>query len=263
MQNEVGIIFRIKKYAIHDGPGIRTTVFLKGCPLRCGWCHNPEGIDPDPEPMGPGNGGDAGKKTIGTAVAVSQVMAEIEKDTIFYDESGGGATFSGGEPLMQPAFLSSLLDGCRNHGIHTAVDTSGFASTEAMAMVAEKTDLILFDLKIMDEDEHRRHTGVSNKQVLENLKIVSESGTPVRIRFPLIPGITDNMENARRLAETIRLLGNIRHIDLLPFHPAADAKYRRLGRENPMAGATKPDDETIENIRTEFETRGFQVHLGG
>ncbi|MBI9084694.1 MAG: glycyl-radical enzyme activating protein [Desulfobacterales bacterium] len=263
MENQTGVIFRIKKYALHDGPGIRTTVFLKGCPLRCRWCHNPEGIAPEPQSMTPTGQANTRDAIIGNHVTAGQVMAEIRKDVIFYDESGGGATFSGGEPLMQPAFLTALLDLCRAEAIHTTVDTSGFASPETMAAVAPKTDLILFDLKLMDETAHRHHTGVSNDRILKNLAIVTASGTPVRIRIPLIPGITDSRENLEGIADRIRSVGAVNHVDLLPFHPAADAKYQRLGMANPMAGIEAPAADVVDDVKAIFRARGFDVKIGG
>ena len=263
MQEETGVVFRIKKYAIHDGPGIRTTVFLKGCPLRCGWCHNPEGINPMPEAMAPAGQATAGAAIIGNSVTAGQVMAEIRKDVIFYDESGGGATFSGGEPLMQPTFLAVLLNLCRAEAIHTTVDTSGFASAETMADITKKADLILFDLKFMDDAAHRHHTGVSNDRILENLAIAATSGTPIRIRIPLIPRITDSRGNLEGIADRVRSVGTVTHVDLLPFHPTADGKYQRLGRTNPMAGVAAPAADAVDAVKEIFRARGFNVTMGG
>ena len=263
MENQTGVIFRIKKYALHDGPGIRTTVFLKGCPLRCPWCHNPEGLATEPETMVPVGQASTSGEMIGHTVTAGQVMAEIRKDVIFYDESAGGATFSGGEPLMQPLFLAALLDGCRAESIHTTVDTSGFARSETMAAIVKKADLILFDLKLMDDTAHRQYTGVSNDRILKNLAMAAASGTPVRIRVPLIPGITGTQENAEQTAHHIRSLGAVNAIDLLPFHPTADNKYRRLGKANPMAGIPAPTAEAVSAVKTIFQTHGFDVTIGG
>ncbi len=194
-----GIVFRIKKYAIHDGPGIRTTVFLKGCPLACWWCHNPEGQSMEPQPIAPARGGDgAGDpvrgETVGRRMTVAEVIAQVSRDLIFYDESGGGATFSGGEPLMQPEFLAALLDGCRRERVHTAVDTSGYAPGGVFNAIAARADLLLFDLKLMDDAEHRACTGVSNRPILENLAAAARDGRPLRIRFPVIPGISGGVD---------------------------------------------------------------------
>ncbi len=258
-----GIIFKIKKFAIHDGPGIRTTIFLKGCPLSCWWCHNPEGIRAEPQEMGSVGGAPGRKEVIGARTPVDAVITEIEKDVIFYDESGGGATFSGGEPLLQADFLRSLLIACSEREIHTALDTTGFASPAVFSTIADLVDLVLFDLKIMDDARHIRHTGVSNKPILENLENLSKTGKETVIRFPVIPGITDEEENVRRMAEFLRSLGAIDRIDLLPFHKIADAKYRRLDQENRMNGVEPPSEARIAHIQTTLEKKGFRITVGG
>jgi len=263
MEKTSGTIFRIKKYALHDGPGIRTTIFLKGCPLACWWCHNPEGLNPRPEAMEPAEGSAQRTEIVGKEVSVKQVMAEIEKDTIFYDDSGGGATFSGGEPLLQPGFLQRLLMQCAEKEIHTVLDTSGNAARQSVSEIVPNVDMILFDLKIIDDERHRHYTGVSNRLILENLKIIARSGKPVHIRFPVIPGITDSTDNVRQVSETIHALGTIQNIDLLPYHKTADAKYRRLGMENKMAGKDSPSQAALDGIRCVFEEFGFQVRIGG
>ena len=164
-----GTIFRIKKYALHDGPGIRTTVFFKGCPLSCRWCHNPEGIDPRPQTMSRRTSSGETDETVGRVIGVDALVKVIEKDVLFYDESGGGVTFSGGEPLGQPHFLEALLAACNRLEIHATLDTSGFAPVDVIDRVLSRLQLVLFDLKIMDAERHRRHTGVSNRIILENL----------------------------------------------------------------------------------------------
>ena len=187
-----GIIFDIKHYAIHDGPGIRTTVFLKGCPLGCWWCHNPESRSGDifqykkQEKI-------EGRiveqiETIGKNYTVPEVMKEIEKDIVFFEESGGGVTFSGGEPFKQTEFLKELLKCCKKQEIHTCVDTTGYVKTDQLEKAALFTDLFLFDLKHFDDKMHIKYTGVSNKQILENLQLLDEMGKSVQIRYPLIPG---------------------------------------------------------------------------
>ncbi|MCP4688353.1 MAG: glycyl-radical enzyme activating protein [Desulfobacterales bacterium] len=263
MNGNDGIIFKIKKFAIHDGPGIRTTIFLKGCPLSCWWCHNPEGIGPEPRVMEKGEATAGRERVIGAKMSVDAVVTEIEKDVIFYDESGGGATFSGGEPLFQAEFLRSLLEACAEREIHTTLDTTGFASPAVFSMIADLTDLVLFDLKIMDDARHVRYTGVSNKPILENLENLTRKGKEVVIRFPVIPGITDGEDNVRRMAEFARGLDRVKRIDLLPFHKIADAKYRRLGVENRMKGVTPPSAARIADIQTNLENMGFQINVGG
>ena len=258
-----GILFKIQRYAIHDGPGIRTTLFFKGCPLDCRWCHNPEGKAPAPQRMDARAGGADRCGIIGRFLTVDAAIAEIEKDRIFYDASGGGATFSGGEPLMQAAFLQSLLAACRERDIHTVLDTSGYAPAETFAAICRLTDRVLFDLKIMNDREHRKHTGVSNRQIMGNLNALSVSGVPYRIRFPLIPGITDAMDNIRHMAEHVRSLGTAEGIDILPFHRTADGKYRRLGMANPMENVPPPSPEMIDAACETLEDLGLAAAVGG
>jgi len=266
MPPATGTIFRIKKYALHDGPGIRTTVFLKGCPLSCWWCHNPEGQSRQPEPMAAKSGAGAGAadaETIGRRVTVAEVVREIEKDLIFYDSSGGGATFSGGEPLSQPAFLRALLLACREREIHTAVDTSGYAPVETPAALLGLVDLWLFDLKILDESAHRRHTGVSNRAILRNLRQIAAGDGKVVIRFALVPGITDDNDNLEQLARLVRSLGTVSRIDLLPYHAAAAGKYRRLGKESKLRALKPPTARRVAAVETFLTSRGLQVQVGG
>jgi pyruvate formate lyase activating enzyme len=196
-------------------------------------------------------------------MTVDEVIAQITKDLIFYDESGGGATFSGGEPLMQPDFLAALLDRCHQEQIHTAVDTTGFAPPEVFCDIAARSDLLLFDLKIMDDDAHRAYTGVSNRQILENLRSAAFSGRRLRIRFPVIPGVTDGEDNLRRVAEFLRPLAGLRDIDLLPFHRIADGKYSRLGLQNKMKDTRPPSKGSLARIAARFRSWGFNVSLGG
>jgi len=239
-----GIIFDIKRFSINDGPGIRTTVFFKGCPMRCVWCHNPESQKPAPQKTG-----DRG--TIGEEKSFAEILREIEKETIFHDQSGGGVTFSGGEPLAQPKLLGVLLDECRRMGIHTAVDTSGCVPPGIFNSIIDKPDLFLYDLKIMDESKHVKFTGVSNRNVLKNLKTLSKKRKNVIIRFPVIPGITDGEENIRAVCRFASSL-KFRRIDLLPYHRTAEAKYKRLGLKNRMKGVKTPSDEHMAETERVF-----------
>ena len=257
-----GIIFRIKKYAIHDGPGIRTTVFFKGCPLSCWWCHNPEGMRMAPEVCRPAENSEKQSEIIGKEMTVTAVMAAVEKDVIFYDDSGGGVTFSGGEPLMQPDFLFALLDACRQRDIHTVLDTSGYAPADTFRAALEKVDRVLFDLKLMDSATHKKFTGVSNERILANFQVAAQSGK-VQARFPVIPGITDHLENIDRLAEMAASSGRIKRFDLLPYHRTATAKYQRLGLENRMNGSEPPTPEQMEIVKERIARHGFTVHVGG
>ncbi len=263
-----GTVFDIKRYAIHDGPGIRTTVFLKGCPLRCPWCHNPEGQNPNRETMisvirrkGPGHAD--GTDVVGRAVDVREVMEIVERDILFFDESGGGVTLSGGEPLMQPEFLRGLLDACKKRGIHTCLDTSGYAAPDVLASVVEEVDLFLYDVKLMDDAQHQIYTGVSNRMILKNLKTLDEQAKTVVVRFPVISGITDTEENVFGIVEFIVSTKTIRHVSLLPYHTIAAEKYRGLRRKNAMEGVRPPSDDAMTNLRTRFESCGIRVTVGG
>ncbi|QTA81075.1 Radical SAM domain-containing protein [Desulfonema limicola] len=251
MMQKNGIIFNIKKYAIHDGPGIRSTVFLQGCPLSCWWCHNPEG-----RAFGKTN-------VMSRQVSVSEVIAEVEKDVIFYDESGGGVTFSGGEPLSQAHFLYEMLTQCCKKEIHTTIDTSGYAPLESISKIAEITGLFLYDLKIMDSKDHIKYTGVSNELILENLKIIHNMGKNIIIRFPVIPEITDTYENISQILEFISSLKNIKEVSLLPFHNIAQGKYWKLKKEDKMKKTPPPDISRLIKIKQRFELQGFSVTIGG
>jgi pyruvate formate lyase activating enzyme len=256
-----GIIFKIKRYALHDGPGIRTTVFLKGCPLACPWCHNPEGMVQDPQTMVRQTDTGPVDETVGRTIGVDALMAEIEKDVLFYDESGGGATFSGGEPLAQPDFLEAVLAACNRREIHAALDTSGFAPTALLERLLPRLQLVLFDLKLMDDQQHRWYTGVSNRLILDNLKRVAASRTPLRIRVPLVPGITDAVENLDQIAVFAATLEGVQGIDLLPFHRIGEAKYRRLGLTAPAIAS--PSAAQVAAAKDQFESTGFTISIGG
>jgi pyruvate formate lyase activating enzyme len=246
-----GVIFDIKRFALHDGPGIRTTVFFKGCPMKCPWCHNPESQKKCPERVT--NNGK--KEIIGKKRSVVEVMNEIEKEVVFYDESRGGVTFSGGEPLVQPQFLKALLQECHKRDIHTTLDTTGYVSPKTFKSIVDQVDMFLYDLKIMDEQNHIRCTGVSNRPVIENLEILSKKGKKVIIRFPVIPGITDTEKNIKAVGTFVSSLKNINEIDLLPYHHTAEGKYRRLKKENIMKTmkVKPPGDERMEEIRQLFK----------
>jgi pyruvate formate lyase activating enzyme len=262
------MIFDIKRFAIHDGPGIRTTVFFKGCPLSCWWCHNPEGQREEPEVYLRRCASDdtvisTERETVGEEITLDKLLREIEKETIFHEESGGGVTASGGEPLMQADFLCAFLDACRERGIHTAVDTCGYAPREVFERIAARTDLFLYDLKIVDDSVHEKYTGASNKPILENLKALSEEGKRTFIRFTVIPGISDTEENIESIRKLVSSLKNIEEIDLLPFYNYADEKYKRLNRENRMRGIEPPADERMEELRGRFGGLHVRMKIGG
>ncbi len=264
-----GTIFDIKRFAVHDGPGIRTTVFLKGCPLRCRWCHNPEGRDPEPcctEKKIPFDGHEFTEKEFsGRRVTCEEVMAEVVREQLIMEESGGGVTFSGGEPLMQAGFLEELLTACREEGFHTAVDTSGYASRSDLARVTPLTSLFLYDIKVIDEGLHRLTTGLSNAIILANFKWLAEQGKLIRVRIPLVRDITATPAN---ITETLDFLcpfsGAVDQVDLLPFHRTGTHKYQRLGIHCEMPPTeAEPTKEEVEEICSLFREKGFRVKAGG
>ena len=250
-----GIIFDIKKYAIHDGPGIRTTVFFKGCPMQCWWCHNPESREVNPQKTV--------DSTIGQKITIAEVMDQIKKDMVFYDESGGGVTFSGGEPLMQPEFLLHLLRACKQANIHTTIDTCGYADKNTFEMILPHSDLFLFDLKIMDEQDHQKYIGVPNQKVNENLKFILDSGKEMHIRIPIIPGITDEQKNIDNVIGFLQSLSGIDIINLLPYHKIGAHKYERLGMEFKAQEIEEPSDGKMQLVKEQFEDAGYQVSIGG
>jgi pyruvate formate lyase activating enzyme len=298
-----GIVFDIKKYAIHDGPGIRTTVFLKGCPLRCPWCHNPESMRRQPEhglrssrctqcgacievcpyqaisfidnlPLI-----DTGKcqlcgrcvdiclagarEIIGREMSVREVINEIEKDVIFYDQSDGGVTFSGGEPLMQPEFLLTLLNQCKRRRIHTADDTSCYTEPEILERISEKTDLFLCDIKHMDNDTHEQWTGVENSLILRNIKYLSETGKKIIIRVPVIPGFNDDDVNIEATGEFAASLQGISRIDILPYNRGGQEKAARLTTRIEPLYAETPDEDKMNSTAEILQRYGFEVKIGG
>ena len=297
-----GIIFNIQRYSINDGPGIRTTVFLKGCPLNCWWCQNPESQLSGQEMIFWGdrcigcgacsticpsgaiqikNGIPITEKEkcilcgkciekcpaiareiIGEKLTAEEVIKEIEKDLVFYEESGGGATFSGGEPLRQPEFLEGLLSGCREKKIHTAVDTSGYISWEILNKINPKVDLFLYDLKLMDNERHKKYTGVSNEIILENLEKLSSVRNNIFIRFPVIPGINDDYQNIRKLGEFLSSL-EITQVNLLSYHYIGKDKYRRLGSAYKLATTQPPSKEKLSEVSAILRKFNLNVKLRG
>lgn len=300
---KTGIIFDIKKFAIHDGPGIRTTVFFKGCPLRCGLCHNPESQAFEPEVLyREGRCTKCGAcltacpneartlvdsypvrdekkctkcgacllacpaeavEIVGREVTVDEVMKEIEQDIVFYDESSGGATFSGGEPLSQPEFLDALLEACEAQGIHTAVDTSGHANFETVRRIRGKTGLFLYDLKLIDREKHRAFTGVSNEGILENLRELSDQGADVILRVPLIPGVNDDEASLSDIGAFAASLKHRHPVDLLPYHTAGMEKYKRLNRTYLLPEVAPPSKERLAHAAGILRGSGLEVKIRG
>jgi pyruvate formate lyase activating enzyme len=292
----IGIIFDIKRYAINDGPGIRTAIFFKGCPLECWWCHNPEGQSSQPQLMFRSNRCKAFKacidacpkgvikwengsitdwelcddcgtcvavcmagarEIVGRTVTVNQLMGEIERDIPFYDQSGGGVTFTGGEPLYQSNFLFDALNACKQRGIHTIVDTSGQASWEGYEQINPSVDIFLYDLKLMDEAAHRKYTSVSNQMILENLQRLSATGAHIIVRIPLIPGINDDDDNIERSALFLRGLPCLDGVEIIPYHEIGLAKYQALGMKYKLDAIRPTTNKRIEEIERIF----FHYHL--
>lgn len=289
-----GLIFNIQRFSIHDGPGIRTVVFFKGCPLRCLWCHNPEGqimrkemviwddrcigcktcvktcsnsAAEDPTkcilcgkcveecPAG-------AREIAGKEMRIEEIIMEIEKDRVFYEQSGGGVTFSGGEPLFQYDFLITLLKKCKDKGIHSAIETCGYSPWEILSSVSGCTDLFLYDLKVMDEESHRKFTGVSNRKILENLKKLSSIHKSIVVRIPVIPGVNDNFENMNMTSKFVSSLG-IKEVHLLPFHPGGVEKYRRLRKDYKFGVESSQGKDGINLFVKTLEEKKIKVKIGG
>ena len=199
---------------------------------------------------------------VGKAVGVNEMLKEIEKDMIFYDESGGGVTFSGGEPLMQPDFLEALLEGCKERNIRTAVDTCGYSSWETVERIKDKVDLFLYDIKSMDDQTHRKYTGVSNRLIIQNFKRLAENGSIISVRFPVIPSVNDDSENITKTGEFALSYG-VRQVCLLPYHRAGNEKYRSLGKTYRLEDLQSPSDEKMQMIKEKLITLGLDVRIGG
>jgi pyruvate formate lyase activating enzyme len=298
------LIFDIKRYAINDGPGIRLVVFFKGCNMRCAWCHNPESISATTEKMFArakcikcGSCVDAcpenaialtpdgiitdpdlckmcGKcaeacptkamEMSGREMSVSEIMESIEKERVFFDQSGGGVTFSGGEPLIHTKMLVELLIKCGKLGIHRAVDTAGNVSTETILDVAKQTDLFLYDLKLMDSVLHRKWAHSGNEKILFNLKALAGAGAHIIIRIPLVGGVNDTDENIEHTAKFIsELAGEKKEVHLLPYHKIAQNKYQKLGRADDFEIFNEPGKNTLTRAITLFGQYEIKAGVGG
>jgi len=294
-----GFIFNIQRYSLQDGPGIRTTVFLKGCPLRCLWCHNPEGISPAMEvatfenrcvacgecteacPRGLANTpGDHGpecdlcgacveacptgtRHLVGRSMTVEETLAEVLKDRVFYEDSGGGVTFSGGEPMAQVDFLKAILPDCRRQGIHTVVDTTGFCPPDQLLAVAPHTDLFLYDIKILDPERHQRFIGVPNALILENLRVLSRVHANIWIRMPIVPGLNDETPLIEATARFVEDLPGVTLVNLLPYHKTGISKFKRLGKLCQLTEVDGPSAEHMETLSRIFHSHGLRAKVGG
>ncbi len=302
-QPKKGFIFDIQSYAIHDGPGVRTLVFLKGCPLSCWWCHNPEGRSPKPElmyfdtlciqsyncvevcPVKAISIGDnkrisidrqkctgcglcanvcptSALKIVGKWMNVNELIKEIEKYNQLYNSPFGGVTFTGGEPLYQHEFLKEILKESKKHYIHTAIETSGYTTREILESIIPYVDLFLYDLKLFDDKESMKYTGVSSKLIKDNLKFLAEKKCEIILRFPVITGITDTDANIKNWTKFLSHLKGPKEIDLLPFHDV-DEKFYRLGQVYKMKVHKAPSETVLKKIKQEFEKIGLSVKIGG
>ncbi|MEW5984866.1 MAG: glycyl-radical enzyme activating protein [Acidobacteriota bacterium] len=286
-----GLVFNVQRFSLHDGPGLRTTVFMKGCPLNCAWCHNPESQDPRIEyvrilsrcmrcghcsenelanPVVRGRGDDdvdacptGALQHVGRVMDPATLVAAVLRDRPFFEQSGGGVTFSGGEPLMQAAFVTESMRRLRAEGVHTALDTCGFAKWQDLESAASQASLVLYDLKLMDEARHRAVTGVSNHVILENLEKLTADHRSVWVRIPVIPGVNDDGANLEATAAYVKRLPSIRQVDLLPYHSIGEAKFARAGKDYALHGTTSPAPEHLDVLAACFRARGLHTTIGG
>lgn len=245
MSELTGVVFDLQRAALHDGPGIRSTVFLKGCALRCVWCHNPESFALPPQTVQ----GEHGPRTFGRIMSVRQVMDEVVRDLAYYQASGGGMTLSGGEPTIQFEFCLALLQAAHDQGIHTCLDTSGHCPPERLRMLLPLTDLFLFDYKATGAATHGQLTGQPNELILANLDLLYQAGADILLRCPMIPGRNATPEHFAALGALARHYPRLRGIDILPYHRAGQNKYALLGLPEPRPEATVPDGPMLEQWR--------------
>ena len=316
MQDKVltGKFYDIQGFSVHDGPGIRLTLFMKGCPLRCPWCHSPEsqafptelnwmaikcvGIEKCGRCLGvcPHDAISVGRKKqsvtgdeeitlvdvdrdkcdncgkcaeacpakalymCGTDYTIEEIMQRVHRDKPFFDRSGGGVTVSGGECLYQPEFLEALLRRCKEEGVHTAVDTTGYADWSVLERILPYTDLFLYDLKHLDSEMHKRVIGVPNERILENVKKLAAAGARLQIRIPVIPLFNDSVAEFDKYGAFIRELGDaVEVVQLLPYHTLGTVKWERLNRKGPILEATPPSDEFMQKRKKQLEEYGLNV----
>ncbi len=300
----MSLIFDVKRYAINDGPGIRITIFLKGCPLSCVWCHNPESIEKRVEKLFTSSKCIGCKACVencenhactltkegiltdtnacllcgkcaevcptgatqmsGTKYPIEEIMSIIKKETLVMDQSEGGVTFSGGEPLFHHELLVKLLDECGKEEIHRCVDTTGFTSAKKLLEVASRCEHFLYDLKVMDDEKHKQYTGVSNTQILSNLQLLASTDVNINIRIPLIKGVNDDDENIHQTALFINTLHKKPlMVNILPYHSIAQKKYEKLGRIEKFIKMEEPDVACQKRVISLFESHGVKAMIGG
>lgn len=260
MQNEIkGRIFNIQRFSLHDGPGIRTIVFFKGCLMRCAWCCNPESQRYDIETII-----EKGReKTVGYDVTVSDIMPEILADLAYYKRSEGGVTLSGGEVLCQADFAAELLKACKEEGLHTAIESSSATSFDKIEKLLPYLDLYLMDIKHMDSEKHKEYTSHGNERILENARKIAESGVELVIRTPVIPGFNDTPEEIKAISHFAKTLPGVREHHLLPYHRLGTDKYNGLGRRYTLPDVEPPSKEKMEYLLSVAETSGLRCKIGG
>ena len=258
--NVKGRIFNIQRFSIHDGPGVRTIVFFKGCPLRCRWCCNPEGQEWKTERMTQGGV----EKTVGRDVTVGEILSEIERDRVYYNRShGGGLTLSGGECLAQPDFAAALLQAAKERGISTAIETTGYAPIDTIRRLLPYVDHVLMDIKHMDGEKHREFTGKDNALILENARIIAREAKSLTVRTPVIPTFNDTETEIRAIADFAASLGTVREMHLLPYHRIGSDKYTGLGRTYTMAHIRPPEKAEMERLLAAVHAAGLCGQIGG
>lgn len=257
--NVRGRIFDIQKFSVHDGPGIRTIVFLKGCALRCRWCCNPESQSKEIETMHTPQG----DKIIGRDVTVGEIIGPILKDRPFFSRSGGGLTLSGGETLLQPEFAKALFAAAKENGINTAIESTAFAKFETIEELLPYIDYYLMDIKHLSSEKHKQFTGQSNELILENAKKIAQKANKLIIRVPVIPTFNDTPEEIAQIAVFAKTLPNVDELHLLPYHRYGEDKYKYLGRDYTLKDITSPTDEKMAFLKTVVEACGLNCQIGG
>ncbi len=264
-----GLIFSVKRYSIHDGPGIRVTFFMKGCPLNCIWCHNPEGISPFSETViqtnKVGEREFSHNEEVGKYYSVENILEILERERVFIYQSKGGVTFSGGEPMFQSEFLLEALKACKTNGYHTAVDTSGYSSVENYKSIIPFTDLFLFDIKHLDEARHIELTGVSNISIFDNYHLLMNCGKDIMVRIPVIPGFNDDPDHLEKLKQFLlsTKTESLKKINLLPFHKIGASKYKRFNIPYRMSNVEPPEKGKMQDLKEFFLEVGVKVKIGG
>lgn len=254
-----GTFTEIQRFSVHDGPGIRTIIFLKGCPLRCVWCCNPENLRIEPQTM-VANGEE---KLVGRTVTAAELMAEVRKDVIYYRRSGGGITLSGGEALFQPDFATTILKACKAESFHTAMETTAYANFAVIENLLPWLDLVMCDLKHVDPKKHKQFTGISNERILENLRRIGLSGTPLVIRVPVVPTFNATPAEIEMIATYAATIPGVEQLHLLPYHRLGEGKYRGLGQQYALSGIEPLHSDQMQELLEVAKRSGLRCQIGG